>query len=316
MTADPFAIPREVWRRFVESGGLERVEPMSYHQPLTTIRLDPATAQEEADTQRQRFRRLIFELFPLDRVEAFIAAQLGAGLYPDLRAFHFDVGLMQPLASMLAHEIKAVGAPFDLEAERARQYGKPQFDTAEIRYAVELMQFRPALALALMYLRGFLETWAHALGQAASGYSLSAEHTRSFFFFFTHWNQNSFVTALYPAIALHLRPKIEPGAKRIDEPAFTRELMSDVVTWLTAKGFFTRQTAVEWHGYEAKLSCAATGMVNQALGQRGWLNMIFDQVVKDQRLPLMSHYLEQVVVCGKRLAALPPPRQADAAYRT
>src|SRR5690606_13071913 len=111
MAADPYAIPREVWRNFVESGGLERVEPMRYHRPLTTIRLDPATAQEEADKQRQRFRRLIFELFPLDRVEAFIATHLQAGLYPDLQAFYFEAGLLQPFEHMLAHETEAVRTP-------------------------------------------------------------------------------------------------------------------------------------------------------------------------------------------------------------
>src|SRR5690606_21863928 len=211
MAADLFAIPREVWRNFVDSGGLERVEPMRYYQPLTTIRLDPATAQEEADTQRQRFRRLIVELFPLDRVETFIATQLEAGMYPDLQALYFDAGLVRPFASMLAHQVDAGVAPFDLEAERVKKYGKPQLDAAEVRYAVQLLQLRPALALATMFLRGFLETWAHALGQAASQYPLNAEQARSFFFFFTHWNQNSLVTALYPAITLHLRPKIELG---------------------------------------------------------------------------------------------------------
>ena len=60
---------------------------------------------------------------------------------------------------------------------------------------------------------------------------------------------------------------------------------------------------VEWHGYEAKLSCAAAGMLNQALGKRGWLNTIFDKVVEDQRIPRMAAYLEQVVVRGNRLAA-------------
>ena len=44
-------------------------------------------------------------------------------------------------------------------------------------------------------------------------------------------------------------------------------------------------------------------MMNQALGKRGWLNTIFDKMVEDQRLPLMSTYLEQVVVRGNRLAA-------------
>src|SRR5690606_21406789 len=175
MAADPYAIPREVWRNFVESGGLERVEPMRYHRPLTTIRLDPATAQEEADKQRLRFRRLIFELFPLDRVEAFIATHLQAGLYPDLQAFYFEAGLLQPFEHMLAHETEAVRTPFDLDAERIRQYGKPQLDAAEVRYAVQLLQLRPGLALATMFLRGFLETWAHALGQVASRFSLSAE---------------------------------------------------------------------------------------------------------------------------------------------
>jgi len=75
------------------------------------------------------------------------------------------------------------------------------------------------------------------------------------------------------------------------------------VSWLTTKGFFARQTSVEWYGYEAKLSCAATGMLHQALGKRGWLNTIFDKVVVDQRLPLMSTYLEQVVARGNLLAA-------------
>jgi hypothetical protein len=79
--------------------------------------------------------------------------------------------------------------------------------------------------------------------------------------------------------------------------------MSEVMSWLTAKGFLARQTAVEWHGYEAKLTCAATGMLHQALGKRGWLNTVFDKVVEHQRIPAMSTYLEQVVVRGDNLAA-------------
>ena len=82
------------------------------------------------------------------------------------------------------------------------------------------------------------------------------------------------------------------------------------MSWLTAKGFFARQAAVEWHGYDARLSCAATGMLNQALGKRGWLNTIFDKVVEHQRIPLMATYLEQVVVRGNRLAAFAEQAQA------
>jgi hypothetical protein len=76
-----------------------------------------------------------------------------------------------------------------------------------------------------------------------------------------------------------------------------------VISWLTVKGFFVRQATAQWHGYDAKLSCAATGMLNQALGKRGWLNTIFDKVVADQGVPGMQTYLEQVVVRGNRLAA-------------
>jgi len=77
--------------------------------------------------------------------------------------------------------------------------------------------------------------------------------------------------------------------------------MSEVMSWLPAKGFFTRQATREWHGYDARLSCAATGMLNQALGKRGW-NMVFDKVVEDQRMPRMATYLEQVVARGNRLS--------------
>ena len=139
--------------------------------------------------------------------------------------------------------------------------------------------------------------------EAASRGSLNAEQAPTFKFFFDSWHQGSLITALYPSIALHLRPRIELGGKRIDEPAFTRPLMSEVMSWLTARNFFARQATVKWHGYDARLSCAATGMLNQALGKRGWLNTIFDKVVQDQRIPLMSTYLEQVVVRGDRLAA-------------
>ncbi len=302
MATDLHAIPREVWRGFVDGGGLDRVELLRYPRALTTIRLDPATAQEEADNQRQRFKHLIVELFPLDRVEAFIATLLEASTYPRLQAFDLDAGLMQPLENTLAREAEPVQAPFDLEAERIGPYGKSRLDASEYRYAVQLLQLRPGLALATMFLRGFLVIWARALGEA-SRYSLNAEQTPSFRFFFTSWNQGSLVTILYPSIALHLRPRIELGGKRIDEPAFTRPLMSEVMSWLTAKRFFARQATVEWHGYEARLSCAANGMLNQALGKRGWLNTIFDKVVEDQRIPLMSTYLEQVVVRGNRLAA-------------
>lgn len=302
MPTDLHAIPREVWRGFVSGGGLDRVEPLRYYRALTTVRLDPATAQEEVDNQRRRFSRLIVELFPLDRVEAFIATHLEAGTYPHLQAMHFDAGLMQPLENALAREGEPVEAPFDLEAERIGRYGKGRLDASEYGYAVQLLQLRPGLALATMFLRGFLEMWGHALGEA-SGSSLNAEQAPGFRFFFTSWNQGSMVTVLYPSIGLHLRPRIELGGQRIDEPAFTRPLMSEVMSWVTAKGFLGRQATVEWQGYEARLSCAATGMLNQALGKRGWLNTIFDKVVEHQRIPAMAAYLEQVVVRGNRLAA-------------
>lgn len=303
MATDLHAIPREVWRGFVDGGGLERVEPLRYHRALTTVRLDPATGQTEADDQRQRFKRLIAELFPLDRVEAFIATHLEAKTYPHLQELHFNGVLMQPLENALARETEPLQAPFDLEAERLGPYGKPRLDASEYRYTVQLLQLRPGLALATMFLYGFLGMWGHALGEEASRCSLNPEQAPSFKFFFTSWNQGSLVTVLYPSIALHLRPRLELGGKRIDEPAFTRPLMSEVMTWLTVKGFFTRQATAEWYGYDAKLSCAATGMLNQALGKRGWLNTIFDKMVEDQRLPLMSAYLEQIVVRGNQLAA-------------
>jgi len=310
MATDLHAIPREVWRGFVDGGGLDRVELMRYSRALTTVRLDPATAQEEADNQRRRFSRLIVELFPLDRVEAFIAAHLEASTYPHLQAIHFDSGLMQPLEIAIAREAEPVQAPFDLEAERFGQYGKARLDASEYRYAARLLQLRPGLGLATMFLRGFLEMWAHAMGEASRS-SLNAEQAPTFGFFFTSWNQGSLTTVLYPSIALHLRPRIDIGGKRIDEPAFTRELMSEVMTWLTAKDFFTRHMKAEWNGYEARLSCAATGMLNQALGKRGWLNTIFDKVVQDQRMSGMATYLEQVVVRGNRLAALPEQTRAS-----
>ena len=302
MATDLHAIPREVWRGFVDGGGLERVEPLRYDRALTTVRLDPATAQAEADTQRQRFKRLIAELFPLDRVEAFIAAHLKVHTYPHLQTLHFDGSLMKPLENALVREVEPLQAPFDLDGERIGPYGKPRLDASEYRYAVELLQLRPGLALATLFLYGFFGMWGHALAEASRG-SLNPEQAGSFGFFFTSWNQGSLVSVLYPSIALHLRPRIELGGKRVDEPNFTRPLMIEVMSWLTTKGFFARQTSVEWYGYEAKLSCAATGMLHQALGKRGWLNTIFDTMVVDQRLPLMATYLEQVVGRGHLLAA-------------
>ena len=258
MATDLHAIPREVWRGFVDGGGLDRVELLRYHRALTTVRLDPATAQEEADNQRQRFRQLIVELFPLDRVEAFIAAHLEARTYPRLQAIDLDAGLMQPLEKALVREAEPVQAPFDLEAERIGPYGKPRLDASEYRYAVQLLQLRPGLGLATMFLCGFLVIWAHALGEASRG-SLNPEQAPSFGFFFTSWAQGSLLTVLYPSIALHLRPRIELGGKRIDEPAFTRPLMSEVISWLTVKGFFVRQTSVEGYGYEAKCPAQRPG---------------------------------------------------------
>jgi hypothetical protein len=302
MATDLQAIPRELWRDFVAGGGLERVEPLRYHRALTTVRLDTATAQSEADTQRQRFKRLIAELFPLEHVEAFIGAHLEARTYPHLQPLHFDGSLMKPLENALIREVEPLPAPFDLEGDRSGPYGKPRLDASEYRYAVQLLQLRPGLALSTLFLFGFFGMWGHALAEASRG-SLNPEQAASFGFFFSSWNQGSLISVLYPSIALHLRPRIELGGKRIDEPAFTRPLMSEVVSWLTTKGFFARQTSVEWYGYEARLSCAATGMLHQALGKRGWLNTIFDKLVADQRLPLMSTYLEQVVARGNLLAA-------------
>ena len=303
MATDLHAIPREVWRGFVDGGGLDRVEPLRYFKPLLTVRLDPATAQEEADTQRQRFKRLIVELFPLDRVEAFIATLLEAGMYPRLQASDLDAGLMQPLEKMLVHEAAPLPAPFDLEADRMGPYNKPRLDASEYYYAVQLLQLRPGLALATLFLRGFLVLWARALGWEASRSSLNAEQEPSFIFFFNSWYQAPLISILYPSIGLHLRPRIELSGKRIDEPTFTRPLMSGVMSWLTAKGFFAQESKVEWCGYQAKLSCSATAMLHQALGKRGWLNTIFDKMVQDQHIPLMSTYLEQVVERGNQLAA-------------
>ena len=87
--------------------------------------------------------------------------------------------------------------------------------------------------------------------------------------------------------------------------------MSEVMAWLTVKGFFARHATVVSYGYDARLTCAATGIMNHALARRGWLNTIFDQVVEDQRTPLMSKYLDRVVVRGNRLAAY---ANADALY--
>jgi hypothetical protein len=302
MATDLHAIPREVWRRFVDGGGLDRVEPMRYSRPMKTIRLDPVTAQQEVNDQRQRFKRLIAELFPLDRVEAFIDAHLEARIYPGIGAFDLNAGLMRPLEKALVNEAEPVETPFDLEAERMGQYGKPRFDASEYRYAVALLQLRPGLALATLFLRGFFVIWARALAEASRS-SLNAEQAPSFGFFFNSWNQASLITTLYPSIALHLRPRIELGGKRIDEPAFTRQLMGEVLAWLTAKGFFARQATVETFGYDAGLSCAATAIMNHALGKRGWLNTVFENVVEDQRIPLMSKYLERIVGRGNRLAA-------------
>jgi hypothetical protein len=303
MATDLKAIPRELWRGFVAGGGLERVEPLRHTRALTTVRLDPATAQEEVDTQRQRFKRLIAELFPLDRVEAFIAAHLEVNVYPHFQEIHFNGGLMQPLQNALVREVEPLPAPFDLEAERSGPYGKPRFDASEYRYAVELLQLRPGLALTTMFLYGFFGMWGHALAEEASRSSLNSEQAQGYGFFFSSWNQGSLLTVLYPAIALHLKPRIELARRQVEEPAFTRALVSEVLSWLTVRGFFTRQATAEYYGYDAKLTCAATGMLNQALGKRGWLNTIFDKVVEDQRLPLMATYLEQVVARGNRLAA-------------
>jgi hypothetical protein len=283
---------------------------LRYLRPLTTIRLDPATAQEDVDHQRQRFKRLIVELFPLDGVEAFIAAILEARTYPSLGAFDLNAGLKWPLQSALASESEPVQAPFDLEAERMGPHGKPRFDAAEFRYAVALLRLRPGLALAILFLRRFLVFWAHALRAASRG-SLNAEEAPTFNFFLNSWNQVSLVKVLYPSIALHLRPRIELRRKQIDEPAFSRPLMSDVMAWLTVKGFFAREATVESYGYDARLTCAAAGIMNHTLGKRGWLNMIFDTVVEHQRTPLISKYLDRIVVRGNRLAAYADWTQAS-----
>jgi hypothetical protein len=311
MDTDLHAIPREVWLRFVDGGGLDRVELMRYFRPLKSIRLDPPTAQEEANDQRQRFMRLIVDLFPLDRVEAFIAAHLEARTYPKMGTFDLNIGLMRLLENALVRETEPVQAPFDLEAERMGRYGKSRLDASEFRYAVALLQLRPGLALAILFLRGFLVIWSRALMEASRG-SLNVDQAPTFSFFLNSWNQNSLVTVLHPSIALHLRPRIELGGKRIDEPAFTRPLMSEVMIWLMAKGFFARHTTVESYGYEATLSCAATRMLNQALGKLGWLNTIFDKVVEDQNIPRMSRYLDRVVVRGNRLAAYADQMRASA----
>lgn len=105
--------------------------------------------------------------------------------------------------------------PLDFEAERMGWYGKPRLDASEYRYAVALLQLRPALALAILFLRGFCVIWARTRGEASRS-SLNAEQAPSFSFFLNSWNQNSLVTVLYPSIALlHLRPRIELGGNRL-----------------------------------------------------------------------------------------------------
>ena len=97
-------------------------------------------------------------------------------------------------------------------------YGKPRLDASEYGYAVQLLQLRPGLPLATLFLRGFLVLWARALGWEAGRSSLNAEQAPSFKFFFTSWYQAPLISIVYPSIALHLRPRIELGGKRIDEP--------------------------------------------------------------------------------------------------
>jgi hypothetical protein len=145
---------------------------MRYLEPLTTIRLDPVTAQKDVDHQRQRFKQLIAELFPLDRVESFIVALLEADTYPGIGTFDLNAGLKWPLQDALTRENEPVQASFDLEAERMGPHGKPRFDASEFRFAVELLRLRPGLALAILLLRRFLVIWAHTLRERADGVGL------------------------------------------------------------------------------------------------------------------------------------------------
>lgn len=120
MATDLHAIPKEVWRGFVEGGGLERAELLRYFKLLTTVRLEPATAQEDADDQRQRFKQLIGDLFPLERVEAFIAAHLEVSMFPRLQAHDLDAEQI-PAMSAYLEQIVACGNRLTAVAEQARR---------------------------------------------------------------------------------------------------------------------------------------------------------------------------------------------------
>ena len=155
----------------IELVPLAEIDDAALPRDRTALQAEPL--RELRDSILKSGLRQPVELFPLERVEAFIAAHLSARTYPHLRALPFDAGLMQPLANALARAAEPLPAPFDLEAERIGQYGKGRLDASEYRYAIQLLQLRPGLALATMFLRGFLEMWAHALKEASRG-SLNA----------------------------------------------------------------------------------------------------------------------------------------------
>jgi hypothetical protein len=106
---------------------------------------------------------------------------------------------------------------FDLEAERFGQYSDLG-STRRVRHAVQL-QLRPGLALAILFLRGFL-VWARALEWEASRGSRTPSR-RPASGSSSSWYQSPLISMLYRRSRC-ARPRIELGGKRIDEPAFTR----------------------------------------------------------------------------------------------
>jgi hypothetical protein len=299
-------IPRRVWRRFVDSGGLVHMEPLEFLAPIKSVRLDMEEPQLAVDRQRNRYKRLISELFPVAEVEEFIVDRMARGNFPMISPYDMNEKFSHVLQQMISEHRRLSLEPFDVLTNRKDIKGRSGlFHKDEIYFAAQLVGARPAIILSVLFLRKFLVEFALLLQTAGKGDSTSGWN-ESLDFFVASWNQNTFISMLYPAVTLHMKPRIDLSRVSVDEPEFTTSLTSQIINWMVINGAFSSHANKMQHGHSSRMSCAATGFLVEGIGKRGWLNKVFEKTVEYQDDAVMIHDLKRIQKHAALLASLLP----------
>ena len=298
-------IPVEVWHDVFQRLG-DKLQPLDHTKPLKQVRLDPSTAQQVVDRQRHRFKLLIRELFPFDRVEAFLTNRLNQSNFPALTPYDMREKFIHAVRELLATRRTQTFEPFDLQFDRSELEGSAAFAFKELDFAIRLLEKRPAIILSILFLRKFLVEYAFFIKQEAKKTVGNPELLKTIEYFCDSWNQNTYIKAVYPAFAIHVHAGETTEDNGNAEPLLDRELSKSVMDWLIHNGRFLGTASIKAHGYSAKLSCAATGFVSFGIGKKGWLNLIYDAVLRDCEDSLMIADLERVRNCGRHLLTMLP----------